>query len=53
VLAPRKSERDALSSREQSIRRTAKLIWEFSGKPDNSAESDWLRAERLVKAATA
>jgi hypothetical protein len=35
------------------IRKTARLIWEFSGKPHNTAEADWHRAEELVRAACA
>ena len=40
------------SSEEQRIRQTARLIWEFSGKPRDSAESDWRRAEQLVRTAS-
>jgi hypothetical protein len=40
------------ASEEQRIRQTARLIWEFSGKPPNSAESDWHRAEQLVRTAS-
>lgn len=39
--------------KERNIRITARLIWEFSGKPQNSAESDWLKAEKLVHKASA
>src|SRR3954452_14302285 len=33
------------ANRENYIRNTARLIWEFSGQPQNTAERDWLRAE--------
>lgn len=33
---------------EQQIRRTARLIWEFSGRPEGTAERDWQQAEKLV-----
>jgi hypothetical protein len=32
---------------------TARLLWEFSGKPHGTAEKDWFRAEKLVRAARA
>jgi dihydroorotase-like cyclic amidohydrolase len=47
-----KQDRDK-QDEEQRIRRTARLIWEFSGKPQNTAESDWRHAEELVRAASA
>ena len=39
------------SGDEQQIRRTARLIWEFAGRPEGTAECDWYRAEKLVHAA--
>lgn len=33
------------------IRGSARLLWEFSGKPNGSAEKDWLQAETLVRSA--
>src|SRR5437763_14675134 len=39
------AEKLAAADREQYIRNTARLIWEFSGQPENTAERDWLRAE--------
>lgn len=36
-------------SEEQRIRDKARLLWELSGKPQGSAEADWLGAERLVR----
>jgi multidrug resistance efflux pump len=36
---------------EQQIRKTARLIWEFAGRPEGTAERDWQRAEKLVRAA--
>jgi hypothetical protein len=38
---------------EVRVRRTARLLWEFAGKPLGTAEHDWLRAERLVRSAAA
>lgn len=38
---------------EHGTRRTARLLWEFSGKTRNTAEADWHRAEKLVRAASA
>lgn len=35
---------------EQQIRTTARLIWEFAGRPEGTAERDWHRAEKLVRA---
>ena len=31
------------------IRDTAHLLWELSGKPQGTAENDWLRAEAIVR----
>lgn len=42
----------ANSAAEHRIRETARQIWEFSGRPENSAEADWQRAEKLVRSAT-
>jgi len=36
-----------LTSREHRVRNTAKMIWEFSGRPEGTAESDWYRAEKV------
>jgi hypothetical protein len=41
---------DALPE-EERVRTTARLLWEFSGKPQGTAENDWFRAERLVRSA--
>lgn len=38
---------------EKSIRNTARLIWEFAGRPEGTAERDWREAERLSQAASA
>jgi len=38
---------------EGKVRATALLLWELAGKPDGTALADWLRAERLVKSASA
>ena len=35
------------------VRQTAQLLWEIAGKPAGTAESDWHRAETLVKSAGA
>jgi hypothetical protein len=43
----------ATADREHYIRNTARLIWEFSGQPQNTAERDWHRAEELVATASA
>jgi hypothetical protein len=36
---------------ELRVRKTARLLWEFSGKPQGTAEKDWFTAERLVRSA--
>jgi len=36
---------------EQQIRKTARLIWEFAGRPEGTAERDWQQAEKLVRTA--
>jgi hypothetical protein len=41
------------SADDERVRKTARLLWEFSGKPQGTAENDWLRAERLVRSAGA
>ena len=33
---------------EQQVRRTARLIWEFAGRPEGTAERDWHQAEELA-----
>jgi hypothetical protein len=35
------------------IRGAAQLLWEFEGRPGNSAEKDWLCAEAMVRRAAA
>jgi hypothetical protein len=45
--------RSAESVDEQQIRKTARLIWEFAGRPEGTAERDWRRAESLVRTAVA
>ena len=44
---------DTLRNQEDQIRQKARLVWEISGRPQNSAEADWLLAERLVRSASA
>ncbi|MGD1074160.1 MAG: DUF2934 domain-containing protein [Bryobacteraceae bacterium] len=39
-------------SEERRVRSTAQLLWEMSGRPDGTAELDWLRAEHLIRAAS-
>lgn len=36
---------------DQHVRTAAKLLWELSGKPENSSDSNWYRAERVMRAA--
>jgi hypothetical protein len=36
-----------------NVRATARLLWELAGKPDGTDLADWLRAERLVRSASA
>jgi hypothetical protein len=47
--------RDAADARseEELIREKARVLWELSGKPQGTAEADWLGAERLVRCASA
>jgi hypothetical protein len=35
------------------VRQTAQLLWEIAGKPAGTAESDWHKAENLVRSAGA
>src|SRR5581483_1199426 len=35
------------------IRGSAQLLWEFGGRPGDSAENDWLCAEAMVRRASA
>lgn len=51
IAALDKSEMDA--AEQQRVRQTAHLLWEIAGKPSGTANSDWLRAERLVRSASA
>lgn len=39
-------------SEQSKIRSSARLLWEISGRPGDSAESDWLQAEALVRGAS-
>lgn len=43
---------ETLRNQEEQIREKARLVWEVSGRPQNSAEADWLLAERLVRSAS-
>ena len=43
--------KSAAAGDEQQIRKTARLIWEFAGRPEGTAERDWHRAEKLVRTA--
>jgi hypothetical protein len=51
--SPRTASRDRFHNEEEHIRQKAQMVWELSGKPQNSAEADWLLAERLVRSAAA
>jgi hypothetical protein len=33
------------------VRPIARLLWELAGKPDGTAQADWLKAERVVQSA--
>jgi hypothetical protein len=44
LLAPVESE-------ERHVRNTAQLLWEMAGRPAGTAESDWIRAEHLIRSA--
>jgi hypothetical protein len=35
--------------RDGRVRETAHLLWEFAGRPDGTAESDWQRAQSVVR----
>jgi hypothetical protein len=37
---------------DRKVRAIARLLWELSGKPDGTAQADWLNAERLVQSAS-
>jgi hypothetical protein len=38
---------------QRRVRQTAHLLWELAGKPHGTADSDWRRAENLVRTASA
>jgi hypothetical protein len=38
---------------EENVRAVALLLWELAGKPNDTALTDWLHAEHLVKSASA
>lgn len=39
--------------RNTRVKRIAELLWEFSGRPDGSADDDWHRAEEILRRASA
>lgn len=41
-----------LESAEPRVRNTAQLLWEMAGRPEGTAEGDWLRAEDLIRSAS-
>jgi hypothetical protein len=41
------------AAEQRRVRDTAHLLWEIAGKPNGSADSDWHRAEVLVRSASA
>jgi predicted phage gp36 major capsid-like protein len=53
-LSGRIAAQDAADARseEDLIREKARLLWELSGRPQGTAEADWLDAERLVRSAS-
>jgi len=53
-LSDRIAAQDAADARseEQLIREKARMLWELSGRPQGTAEADWLQAERLVRFAS-
>ncbi|MDE3196588.1 MAG: DUF2934 domain-containing protein [Acidobacteriota bacterium] len=53
AVSPKAKSIVTLHNEEAQIREKARLLWELSGKPQNSAEADWLLAERLVRSAAA
>jgi hypothetical protein len=38
---------------EERVREAAHLLWELSGRPQGTAQYDWIRAEHLVRSAAA
>jgi hypothetical protein len=40
-------------SQDRKVRATARLLWEFAGKPEGTAVADWLQAECVVRCASA
>jgi len=38
---------------QRRVRATAHILWEIAGKPSGTADSDWRRAETLVRTASA
>jgi hypothetical protein len=40
-------------SQQRRVRETAHILWEIAGKPQGTADSDWLRAETLLQTASA
>ena len=49
VLAPHLTDSSQLDS--ERVRKVAELVWETSGKPNGTAETDWYRAERIIRRA--
>src|ERR1051326_4096075 len=45
---PSRDARDATSER---VRNIAELLWESAGRPEGTANEDWLRAEEIVRQA--
>jgi uncharacterized protein (DUF2267 family) len=45
--------REMAAAEQRRVRQTAQLLWEIAGKPNGTADSDWHRAERLVRSASA
>jgi hypothetical protein len=41
------------ASPDGKVRVVARILWELAGKPDGTAVTDWLRAERVVRSASA
>lgn len=45
--------RTGMQTDRHTVTRTAHLLWEVAGRPAGTAESDWHRAEALVRSASA
>ena len=44
---------DTSQPQAERVKHIAKLVWEFSGRPEGTADTDWQRAEEIIRLAAA